>query len=248
MSSHRGRNETVRHLFLYLWSAPCQDSPPSSSILPICRVMEEQDTPSGRCKFNTFYLFFFLTGIKFKPVKKSQKQMQMRRINISTSSNQISVNNWFVWLITFPTKHLIFLQCPFQFLFLLSKSNYNHMDLQLVGGIVRMRACVNNPSLSPLPFFVLFSFYDQARLSLYLEFFFFFLSHHHFEKKSPGGVEGGKKCLFYLLLDRSRVKRKSPERGNKKGREIITIKRNYWAYFKSVIRWKNIPPFPPYGI
>lgn len=124
------------------------------------------------------------------------------------------------------------------------------MDLQLVGGIVRMRACVNNPSLSPLPFFVLFSFYDQARLSLYLEFFFSFSLIIILEKKkkSPGGVEGGKKCLFYLLLDRSRVKRKSPERGNKKGREIITIKRNYWAYFQVRYPLKKHPSLPPYGI
>lgn len=177
--------------------------------------------------------------------------MQMRRINISTSSNQISVNNWFVWLITFPTKHLIFLQCPFQFLFLLSKSNYNHMDLQLVGGIVRMRACVNNPSLSPLPFFVLFSFYDQARLSLYLEFFFSFSLIIILEKKkkSPGGVEGGKKCLFYLLLDRSRVKRKSPERGNKKRERNNNNKKELLGLFSSPLSVeKKKHPSPLYGI
>lgn len=69
------------------------------------------------------------------------------------------------------------------------------MDLQLVGGIVRMRACVNNPSLSPLPFFVLFSFYDQARLSLYLEFFFSF-SLIIILKKVRAGLKGEKNAFF----------------------------------------------------
>lgn len=73
------------------------------------------------------------------------------------------------------------------------------MDLQLVGGIVRMRACVNNPSLSPLPFFVLFSFYDQARLSLYLEFFFFSFSLIIILKKVRAGLKGEKKMPFLFV-------------------------------------------------
>jgi hypothetical protein len=73
------------------------------------------------------------------------------------------------------------------------------MDLQLVEGIVRMRACVNNPGT------FIFLFYDQARLPT--PFLpgtpetkkFIFPPHHHFVKSNKTG-RGSKKKIRYWTV------------------------------------------------